>query len=104
MCATFVPTPRRAATLYPARGVAQPGSALRSGRRGPQFESGHPDASGRAGSGPPCRAPSIVWLSSAAVPALRAVVFDVDFTLAKPGPDLGPEGYRRIGARHGLDL
>ena len=26
-----------------ARGVAQPGSALRSGRRGPQFESGHPD-------------------------------------------------------------
>ena len=36
--------------------------------------------------------------------ALRAVVFDVDFTLAKPGPDLGPEGYRRLGARHGLDL
>ena len=30
---------------YPfrARGVAQPGSALRSGRRGPQFKSGHPD-------------------------------------------------------------
>src|SRR5262249_42789582 len=27
------------------RGVAQPGSALRSGRRGPQFESGHPDIS-----------------------------------------------------------
>ena len=27
----------------PSRGVAQPGSALRSGRRGPQFESGHPD-------------------------------------------------------------
>ena len=26
-----------------ARGVAQPGSALRSGRRGPQFKSGHPD-------------------------------------------------------------
>ena len=25
------------------RGVAQPGSALRSGRRGPQFKSGHPD-------------------------------------------------------------
>jgi glutamate/tyrosine decarboxylase-like PLP-dependent enzyme len=25
------------------RGVAQPGSALRSGRRGPRFESGHPD-------------------------------------------------------------
>ena len=28
---------------FAARGVAQPGSALRSGRRGPQFESGHPD-------------------------------------------------------------
>jgi HAD superfamily hydrolase (TIGR01549 family) len=35
---------------------------------------------------------------------LDAVVFDVDFTLAKPGPDLGPEGYRRLGERFGLDL
>ena len=35
---------------------------------------------------------------------LRAVLFDVDFTLAKPGPDLGPEGYRRLGRRFGLDL
>jgi putative hydrolase of the HAD superfamily len=35
---------------------------------------------------------------------LEAVLFDVDFTLAKPGPDLGPEGYRRLGARLGLDL
>jgi FMN hydrolase / 5-amino-6-(5-phospho-D-ribitylamino)uracil phosphatase len=35
---------------------------------------------------------------------LRAVVFDVDFTLAKPGPDLGPEGYHRLGARFGLEL
>ena len=35
---------------------------------------------------------------------LRAVVFDVDFTIAKPGPDLGPEGYRRLGSRFGLDL
>ena len=35
---------------------------------------------------------------------LRAVVFDVDFTLARPGPDLGPEGYRALGARHGLAL
>jgi len=35
---------------------------------------------------------------------LEAVVFDVDFTLAKPGPDLGPEGYRTLGARFGLDL
>jgi HAD superfamily hydrolase (TIGR01549 family) len=35
---------------------------------------------------------------------LKAVVFDVDFTLAKPGPDLGPEGYRALGLRYGLDL
>jgi putative hydrolase of the HAD superfamily len=35
---------------------------------------------------------------------IEAVVFDVDFTLARPGPDLGPEGYRALGARYGLDL
>ena len=35
---------------------------------------------------------------------IEAVVFDVDFTLAKPGPDLGPQGYRMLGARHGLEL
>ena len=36
--------------------------------------------------------------------SLSAVLFDVDFTLARPGPELGPEGYVRIGARHGLTL
>ena len=35
---------------------------------------------------------------------LRAVLFDVDFTLAKPGPELMPEGYVRCGERHGLAL
>jgi putative hydrolase of the HAD superfamily len=35
---------------------------------------------------------------------LRAVVFDVDFTLAMPGPELGPEGYRHVGERYGLRL
>ena len=35
---------------------------------------------------------------------LDAVLFDVDFTLAKPGPDLGPEGYQRLGRRFGLEL
>ena len=34
---------------------------------------------------------------------LAAVLFDVDFTLAKPGPELGPEGYRRAGSA-GLTL
>jgi putative hydrolase of the HAD superfamily len=35
---------------------------------------------------------------------LRAVLFDVDFTLARPGPELGPKGYVRAGERHGLRL
>jgi HAD superfamily hydrolase (TIGR01549 family) len=36
--------------------------------------------------------------------ALHAVLFDVDFTLAKPGPDLGPEGYQILGREFGLEL
>ena len=36
--------------------------------------------------------------------SLRAILFDVDFTLARPGPELGPEGYVRAGERHGLRL
>ena len=35
---------------------------------------------------------------------MKAVLFDVDFTLARPGPELGPEGYVRAGRRHGLTL
>ena len=35
---------------------------------------------------------------------VRAVLFDVDFTIARPGPELGPEGYQRLGQRFGLDL
>ncbi|HEX2291990.1 MAG TPA: HAD family hydrolase, partial [Gaiellaceae bacterium] len=35
---------------------------------------------------------------------LQAVLFDLDFTLARPGPDLGPEGYQRMGRRFGLEL
>jgi HAD superfamily hydrolase (TIGR01662 family) len=38
------------------------------------------------------------------VAELRAVLFDVDFTLARPGPELGPEGYIRAGERHSLAL
>jgi HAD superfamily hydrolase (TIGR01662 family) len=34
----------------------------------------------------------------------RAVLFDVDFTLAKPGPELMPDGYVRCGEKHGLAL
>jgi HAD superfamily hydrolase (TIGR01549 family) len=35
---------------------------------------------------------------------IQAVLFDVDFTLALPGPALGPDGYLRLGERHGLTL
>ena len=35
---------------------------------------------------------------------LRAILFDVDFTLAKPGPLLGGPGYRDAAARFGLEL
>ena len=35
---------------------------------------------------------------------LAAVLFDVDFTIARPGPLLGPEGYRDAGQRFGLEL
>jgi putative hydrolase of the HAD superfamily len=35
---------------------------------------------------------------------LQAVLFDVDFTLVKPGPLLGPDGYRIAGARRGVSL
>ena len=103
-----------ARSRYPvgARGVAQPGSALRSGRRGPQFESGHPDCPLVRGPqvGIPHRADPRVSAgrSSAAAPMLggccRAVLFDVDFTLSRPGPELGPEAYRSVGAGHGLTL
>ena len=33
---------------------------------------------------------------------LRAVLFDVDFTLCRPGPELSPERYARIASRHGV--
>jgi FMN phosphatase YigB (HAD superfamily) len=35
---------------------------------------------------------------------VEAVLFDVDFTLAKPGPLLGPSGYHDAGRRFGLEL
>ena len=35
---------------------------------------------------------------------IRAVLFDVDFTLCRPGPELSAERYARIAARHGLAL
>jgi HAD superfamily hydrolase (TIGR01549 family) len=36
--------------------------------------------------------------------SLRAVLFDVDFTLCRPGPELSAERYARVAARHGVEL
>jgi putative hydrolase of the HAD superfamily len=38
------------------------------------------------------------------VAELKAVLFDVDFTLARPGPELGPDGYASLGREYGLSL
>jgi putative hydrolase of the HAD superfamily len=35
---------------------------------------------------------------------LRAVLFDVDFTLCRPGPELSAQRYATIAARHGVAL
>jgi putative hydrolase of the HAD superfamily len=35
---------------------------------------------------------------------LRAVLFDVDFTLCRPGPELSADRYARIAGRHGITL
>jgi HAD superfamily hydrolase (TIGR01549 family) len=35
---------------------------------------------------------------------VRAVLFDVDFTLCRPGPELSAERYARIASRHGVTL
>ena len=35
---------------------------------------------------------------------IRAVLFDVDFTLIYPGPTFRGEGYRAFCARHGMDV
>jgi HAD superfamily hydrolase (TIGR01549 family) len=36
--------------------------------------------------------------------SLRAVLFDVDFTLCRPGPELSAERYARIASRRGVEL
>jgi putative hydrolase of the HAD superfamily len=68
------------------------------GRRGTGQERLYPLA--RADRASRSRAPS----ANAGVSGLWAVLFDVDGTIARPGPELGPEGYRHAGERHGLVL
>jgi HAD superfamily hydrolase (TIGR01549 family) len=36
--------------------------------------------------------------------SVRAVLFDVDFTLCRPGPELSAERYARIAERHGVTV
>jgi len=36
--------------------------------------------------------------------ALRGVLFDVDFTLCRPGPELSAERYAAVALRHGIEL
>jgi HAD superfamily hydrolase (TIGR01549 family) len=38
------------------------------------------------------------------VSVLRAVLFDVDFTLCRPGPELSAERYARVAGRHGIEI
>ena len=112
------------ATIRRARGVAQPGSALRSGRRGPQFKSGHPDREARgrrrgerfpalAAPGPAAwstwhspRGADAASTRDAALCSRRAARRHLRRRLhaRAPGPDLGPAGYRELGLRHGLEL
>jgi putative hydrolase of the HAD superfamily len=41
-------------------------------------------------------------VAGAGLTNLRAVLFDVDFTLCRPGPELSAERYARIAERHGV--
>jgi len=43
-------------------------------------------------------------VADAGLTKLRAVLFDVDFTLCRPGPELSAERYARIAERHGVAI
>ena len=43
-------------------------------------------------------------MADAGLTKLRAVLFDVDFTLCRPGPELSAERYARIAERHGVAI
>ena len=105
------PVPPRRRTQRGAGGARRPLCARRDPtRRVPAGEGRSPRNPGGADAGDPSEPGARGRRSTRAEQAspppgkrgqvtLRAVLFDVDFTLAKPGPDLGPEGYRRLGAR-----
>ena len=78
------------------RGVAQPGSALRSGRRGPQFESGHPDALPGPRRGPgSCSAPTLAPVSAARDEILDFLAAELETHRYR---DYAPIGMQVIGA------
>ena len=70
------------------------------GRARPRAAGGDPRALPVAREPPPGGLP----LAVDGVTPLRAVLFDVDFTLCRPGPELGPEGYAALGREYGLEL
>jgi HAD superfamily hydrolase (TIGR01549 family) len=80
------------------------GSTEPPGRRRLDVAGPESGSTGFAGAGAGACGAGAGFAGAGAGTSLRAVLFDIDFTLAKPGPDLGPEGYERIGARHGLVL
>jgi HAD superfamily hydrolase (TIGR01549 family) len=43
-------------------------------------------------------------VAACGVSVLRAVLFDVDFTLCRPGPELSAERYARVAGRHGIEI
>jgi HAD superfamily hydrolase (TIGR01549 family) len=43
-------------------------------------------------------------MAACGVSVLRAVLFDVDFTLCRPGPELSAERYARVAGRHGIEI
>src|SRR6185436_4560722 len=82
---------RRALPLRPARLGAGP----RSGTR-PRLDD-RPDRRLGIRRRAPADARRDRPLAARSFVMLRAVLFDVDFTIARPGPELGPEGYRGMG-------
>src|SRR2546421_7804633 len=97
--------PRDRARPLEERGLAQARSPDLGARARPRTREGMGTRTDdRVGNRPrgPRRGGALAGRSSAMT--LRAVLFDVDFTLARPGPELGPEGYVRVGQRLGLDL
>src|SRR5207248_7849779 len=85
------------------------GDRARAGARrgdGHRRRAGEGEARGASRAVPGARGPAAGRLPLAVhgVTPLAAVLFDVDFTLCRPGPELGPHGYAGLGREYGLSL